>query len=130
MDPNTIDSSNPLDDSSYLNNEDHAFDWWSTSNNNNDNDLILLDNDDNSNKHPHQQDAASLLLTTTTRFLKTKEFQRPDYGVLSVCVMTLGLIIMVEVGKHKIDHMARGKRYFTAVLNTFYAERKCLKKCI
>jgi hypothetical protein len=50
------------------------------------------------------------------------DYQRPDYSVLSVTVMTLGLIIMVEFVKHKIDHMAHGKRYFTAVLQTFYAE--------
>jgi hypothetical protein len=64
-----------------------------------------------------------LTIRTTHRLLKKAgEYQRPDYSVLSVTVMTLGLIIMVEFVKQKIDHMAHGKRYFTAVLQTFYAE--------
>lgn len=46
-----------------------------------------------------------------------------DYSVLSVTVMTLGLIIIVEVVRHKIDHSAHGRPFFTAVLETLYNER-------
>ena len=49
---------------------------------------------------------------------------RMDYSVLSVAVMTLGLIMVVEVFIHNLDHAAAGKPYFTAVLETMYSERK------
>eukprot|EP00522_Entomoneis_paludosa_P009435 CAMPEP_0172442726 /NCGR_PEP_ID=MMETSP1065-20121228/3117_1 /TAXON_ID=265537 /ORGANISM="Amphiprora paludosa, Strain CCMP125" /LENGTH=1450 /DNA_ID=CAMNT_0013192713 /DNA_START=206 /DNA_END=4558 /DNA_ORIENTATION=- len=59
------------------------------------------------------------------RFLKEKEKEdsgRLDYSVLSVGVMTLGLILVVEVVRHKLDHSAEGRPYFTAVLENIYAE--------
>jgi hypothetical protein len=49
---------------------------------------------------------------------------RIDYSVLSVAVMTLGLIMMVEVGRHRLDHAAMGRPFFTAVLEGVYAECK------
>jgi len=47
---------------------------------------------------------------------------RMDYSVLSVGVFTLGLIMVVEVIRHRLDHMAIGKPYITAVLENIYAE--------
>ena len=49
---------------------------------------------------------------------------RVDYSVLSVAVMTLGLIMVVEVVLHNLDHAAHGRPYFTAVLENIYTERK------
>lgn len=46
-----------------------------------------------------------------------------DYSVLSVAVMTLGLIMVVEVFIHRLDHAAEGRPYFTAVLENIYNER-------
>lgn len=45
-----------------------------------------------------------------------------DYSVLSVGVMTLGLILMVEVLRHRIDHAAVGRPFFKAVLEGVYSE--------
>jgi hypothetical protein len=47
-----------------------------------------------------------------------------EYGALSVGVMTLGLILLVEVFRHKIDHEAHGRPFFQAVLSGVYSERK------
>jgi hypothetical protein len=49
---------------------------------------------------------------------------RIDYSVLSVTVMTLGLVMMVEVFRHRLDHAAMGRPFFTAVLEGVYAECK------
>jgi hypothetical protein len=49
---------------------------------------------------------------------------RIDYSVLSVAVMTLGLVMMVEVFRHRVDHAAMGRPFFTAVLEGVYAECK------
>ncbi len=51
-----------------------------------------------------------------------KEEEPLDYSVLSVGVMTLGLILMVEVAKHKLDHMAEHRPFFKAVLVVTYSE--------
>ncbi|GAX10661.1 hypothetical protein FisN_14Lh170 [Fistulifera solaris] len=45
-----------------------------------------------------------------------------EYGALSVGVMTLGLILLVEVLRHKIDHEAHGRPFFQAVLSGVYSE--------
>jgi hypothetical protein len=61
------------------------------------------------------------------RFLGGEEEEGPtriDYSVLSVAVMTLGLIMMVEVFRHRMDHAAMGRPFFTAVLEGVYAECK------
>jgi hypothetical protein len=61
------------------------------------------------------------------RFLageKADEPTRIDYSVLSVAVMTLGLVMMVEVFRHRLDHAAMGRPFFTAVLEGVYAECK------
>jgi hypothetical protein len=61
------------------------------------------------------------------RFLAAAEKDEPtriDYSVLSVAVMTLGLVMMVEVFRHRLDHAAMGRPFFTAVLEGVYAECK------
>ena len=49
-----------------------------------------------------------------------------DYSVLSVYVITLGLIMMVEVIRHKMDHAALGRPLFQSVLKGVYAELSTL----
>ena len=51
-----------------------------------------------------------------------EEDPRIDYSVLSVGVMTLGLILVVEVARHKIDHLASGRPFFQTVLEGVYSE--------
>jgi len=65
------------------------------------------------------------------RFLQEKKNDddgRIDFTVLSVTVMTLGLIMIVEVVRHRIDHSAHGRAFFHAVLETLYNERKLRKE--
>ncbi len=45
-----------------------------------------------------------------------------DYSVLSVGVMTLGLILCVEVLRHKLDHIASHRPFFKVVLDATYSE--------
>ena len=45
-----------------------------------------------------------------------------DYSVLSVGVMTLGLIMMVEVVRHKLDYEAQHRPFFKVVLEAAYSE--------
>lgn len=67
---------------------------------------------------------------TWVRFLESHqekekaEESEMDYTVLSVAVMTLGMLMVVEVLIHKLDNAARGRPYFTAVLTNIYSERK------
>ena len=51
-----------------------------------------------------------------------EEAVRIDYSVLSVGVMTLGLIMVVELGRHKLDHAAHHKPFLKAVLEGVYEE--------
>jgi hypothetical protein len=45
-----------------------------------------------------------------------------DYGVLSVAALTLGLILVVEVVRHKLDHWAGNTKFYHAVLERVYEE--------
>ncbi|GAX10646.1 hypothetical protein FisN_14Lh152 [Fistulifera solaris] len=51
-----------------------------------------------------------------------EESVRVDYSVLSVGVMTLGLIMIVEVVRHKIDHAAGQRPFPKAVIQGVYSE--------
>jgi len=53
---------------------------------------------------------------------KAKDAVRIDYSVLSVAVMTLGLIMIVELARHKLDHVAHHKPFLKAVLEGVYEE--------
>ena len=55
---------------------------------------------------------------------KGEDTEPLDYSVLSVGVMTLGLILVVEIGRHHIDHKAHGRPFFQAVLDNVYSECK------
>jgi hypothetical protein len=45
-----------------------------------------------------------------------------DYSVLSVGILTLGLILFVEIVRHQIDHAAHGRPFFKSVLLMVYSE--------
>ena len=57
-----------------------------------------------------------------------KEKEPLDYSVLSVGVMTLGLILLVELARHRLDHYAaHGRPFFKAVLEGVYSECEFVK---
>lgn len=47
-----------------------------------------------------------------------------DYTVLSVAVITLGLILVVELIRHRVDVAATGRPFFKTVLEGVYRECK------
>ena len=47
-----------------------------------------------------------------------------DYTVVSVGVMTLGLLLVVEFVRHSLDHAAIGRPFFKVVLEGVYSECK------
>ena len=47
-----------------------------------------------------------------------------DYTVLSVGVITLGLILVVELIRHRLDVAAMGRIFFKSVLEGVYRECK------
>ena len=60
---------------------------------------------------------------STTRFLAGGGNEEPlDYSVVSVGVMTLGLLLLVEVIRHRLDHSAMGRPFFKTVLEGVYSE--------
>ncbi len=48
-----------------------------------------------------------------------------DFTVLAMAVVTMVLLMIVAVVRHKIDHLARGKEIFVCVLEAVYHECKC-----
>ena len=66
--------------------------------------------------------------TTTSRLLgggggKAIEL---DYTVFAMAMMTMGLLLIVEVIRHKLDQMTKGSDFFETVMNTVYHECKFL----
>ena len=49
-----------------------------------------------------------------------------DYTVLSVALLTLGLILVVEIARHKIDRRAHGRPFARTVLEQVYRELSTL----
>lgn len=47
-----------------------------------------------------------------------------DYSVLAVALITMGLIVPVEIVRHKIDHRAIGRPFAKTVLDFLYSERE------
>lgn len=45
-----------------------------------------------------------------------------DYTIMSVAVMTLGLLLIVETMFHQLDHLAHHRRFLKTVMSTFYKE--------
>jgi hypothetical protein len=113
--------------------------WWTSTVENIPQHLMLLLQPNDHHHHHHNPDYNNHedhgSFWQSTRFLAAEgdaseesssyESLRMDYSVLAVGVMTLGLILVVEVLRHKLDYMAMGKPYFTAVLENVYAECTC-----
>lgn len=81
--------------------------------------------DPTSNSNWHEQDYDRWLAGEQDAAYSsyTKKEEAPlDYSVLSVGVMTLGLILCVEVIRHKLDHEAEHRPFFKVVLEATYSE--------
>ena len=62
------------------------------------------------------------------RFLAAYEVN-VDYSILAVMVCTLGLILVVELIRHHLDHKAESRPFFQAVLTSVYSECKSQEIC-
>jgi len=51
-----------------------------------------------------------------------------DYSILSIAVVSLGLLLIVEFMLHQLDHLAHRRKFFKIVTRTFYRECK-LRNC-
>lgn len=47
-----------------------------------------------------------------------------DYTILSMAIVAMSLLMIVEIVRHKIDQIAKGKELFENVLEAAYHERK------
>lgn len=66
------------------------------------------------------------LLVAGMRLLAKKEEVKLDYTIMAVMVFTLGLILVVELTRHFIDHKAETHPFVQSVLTSVYSERKLL----
>jgi hypothetical protein len=48
-----------------------------------------------------------------------------DYTIFATAVMTMGLLLIVEVIRHRIDKIVEGNDFFETMLSTVYHECKC-----
>jgi len=48
-----------------------------------------------------------------------------DFTVFAMAIVTMSLLLLVEIVRHKIDHIAKGKEFFENVLEAVYQECKC-----
>jgi hypothetical protein len=69
-------------------------------------------------------DVENPLLVAGMRLLAKKEEVKLDYTIMAVMVFTLGLILVVELGRHYIDHKAETHPFVQSVLVSVYSERK------
>lgn len=60
--------------------------------------------------------------TVASRSLGSEDPMKLDFTVFAMAVMTMTLLLVVEVVRHKIDLWARGHEFFEAVLKTVYSE--------
>lgn len=67
-------------------------------------------------------DATGTLSSTVGRFLAPGKSYPMDYTVFKVGVLTLGLLLIVELARHKLDHCAQKRPFFKTVLDTFTSE--------
>ncbi len=61
--------------------------------------------------------------TEKSRFL-AGESAGLDYSVISVVILTLGIVLVVEVLRHQLDVKASGNPFFRTVLELMYRERE------
>ena len=53
-------------------------------------------------------------------------YPKYDYSVLAVALITMGLIVPVELVRHRIDARAAGRPFARTVLDFLYSEREYL----
>jgi len=66
-------------------------------------------------------ESTSSIIDDTTRFL-AGESPGLDYSVISVVILTLGIVLVVEVLRHQLDVKASGNPFFKTVLELMYRE--------
>lgn len=70
-------------------------------------------------------ESTSSIIDETSRFL-AGESAGLDYSVISVVILTLGIVLVVEVLRHQLDVKASGNPFFKTVLELMYRERESL----
>ena len=71
----------------------------------------------------HQHDTSSALSDLRHRLLAPDGGEPTvDYGVISVVVITLGMVLAIEVLRHRLDRAASGNPFFHTVLVLMYRE--------
>ena len=66
--------------------------------------------------------------TSVHRLLAAGEAPTVDYAVISIVVITLGLVLAIEVIRHQLDVAASGNPFFQTVLELMY--RECELYCV
>jgi hypothetical protein len=67
------------------------------------------------------------ILGAVSRALAAAKTSPLDYTVLGVAVITLGLILVVELIRHRLDVAATGRPFFKTVLEGVYRECKSIQ---
>jgi|AntRauTorckE5430_2_1112549.scaffolds.fasta_scaffold02354_3 hypothetical protein len=60
------------------------------------------------------------------RGLATSYLPAVDFTVFAMVIVTMGLLLIVEILRHKLDKIAKGKEFVENVLGAVYHERKSL----
>lgn len=63
-------------------------------------------------------------MDNTNPYYAEKTYEPVNYTVVSVGIMTLGLIVVVELIRHQLDHVAIKRPFYKAVLQGVYSECK------
>ena len=63
-------------------------------------------------------------LDNATPYNSEKTYEPVNYTVVSVGIMTLGLIVVVELIRHQLDQVALKRPFYKTVLQGVYSECK------
>jgi hypothetical protein len=92
-----------------------------------DNEMVYHHHDDNLQHYNYDMEDGDLWHRFLAKIPADQKPSRSDYSVLSVSVMTLALILIVEILRHRLDCLALGRPLFSAVLEGVYRECKCTR---
>ena len=70
----------------------------------------------------HDGGFVETMMDFVSRGLKKKEEIEVDYSILAVLVVTLGLVLVVELLRHQLDHFAEHKPLLHAVVQGVNSE--------
>jgi len=73
----------------------------------------------------HNDDDDSLI-NHVIRILAKDDYNTLDYSIFGVAFMTLGLLLMVELIRHRLDVVAAHRPFLKAILSAVYQECECL----